>query len=144
MKATETETGKTRVEARLGIRPLLAVSPEASMGGRAVGTYLAGFLKSVHNALTGADTRRVVRNPTIHEGAEDLLVAADLVMEPQAGSPLSLAWQKYQYESGQGSAAAEETLRELKDAILAALPDWQGLDAGSFRLNVAVAPGEKI
>lgn len=141
--AEDIKTEKTRVEAKLGIRPLLALGGEVPMRG-AASTYLADFLKSVHGAMTDGETRRVVKNPTIHQDCEDLFVAGDVVVEDEAGSPLDLAWQEFQREYGKKSPKAEEALKELKTAILDQVPGWAGLNAGNFRLTVAVVPGEML
>ena len=145
MKAEETTAEKVRVEATIAIRPRLAISPEVSGNNRAVTTYQADFIKSVQNALPASYEHQVLQVPTICQDDGELFIMANVVLEPDAGSELGLAWQRYKYESAKDSKAVDEAAAALKKIILERIPDnGRGLISSCFRLNIVLDAPEVL
>ena len=143
MKAETTTAETVRVEAKIAIRPRLAVSPEMSCNNSAVTAYQAAFLESVQNALPAAG--EVLQAPTICQDHDELFIVAEVVLEPDAGSELGLAWQHYKYEFEKNTKAVDEAAAALKKAILERIPDnGYGLQSSGFRLNIVLAAHEVL
>ena len=145
MKAETTTAETVRVEAKIAIRPRLAISPEMSCNNSAVASYQADFIKSVQNALPASYDHQVLQNPTICQDHDELFIVAKVVMEPDAGSELGLAWQHYKYEFEKNTKDVDEAAAALKKTILERIPDnGHGLKSSSFRLNIVLAAHEVL